>query len=87
MADKPDPLFKSKMIQAYEDCYAFSAAMPDSILERDAKTKFFGRQKVFFKCTHVRVKVYFYFDTINDDISNCKFCARYHLRRQCKHSR
>ena len=42
------------MIQAYEDCYAFSSAMPDSIIERDAKTKFFGRQKVFFKCIHVR---------------------------------
>lgn len=52
IADRPDPLFKKRMVQAYEDCHAFAAAIPDSILERDAKTKFFGRQKAFFKCAH-----------------------------------
>merc|ERR1712211_45050 len=51
--EQPDPEWKEKVIDGYKNCYELSQSIPQSFLEMKGPVyKKFGRQKMFFKCTH-----------------------------------
>ena len=61
LKETPDPEFKAKVVEGYNDCYEVAGSVPQEILDRNPLTKQFGRHLMFFKCAKVSRKFHIYF--------------------------